>query len=301
MSDLRVKAKVSDIEKDFRKKYKKHTEFYYFNHPYLRKIIDESKLNEENAIATISVGPYNGFISQDGFISIPIQYSDAEEVLKRDPSNLYALDYLLFEEYRYKSPKMPDTFLMDSNQRFDAFHKYYAETYEFESAYIPVWENMLAIAKEKNQNNFIDLFSERLETTRKRAHESSNELKKYGKVAAITNSLNSLAQGFLNTASLLNETTSSISDSPDYSVNTTNFGRALSSKSIDKSSLNEQTNYNRDKKTYERYDSQLSSHFAGNQTMSESSVRDAQNCMRSLRTKWESKGKSFPRSSNENR
>jgi len=66
-------------------------------------------------------------------------------------------------------------------------------------------------------------------------------------------------------------------------------------------SASEQQAYNRDKATYNRYDSQLSSHFAGNQTMSASSVRQAQQAMRNLRTKWENKGKSFPKSYNESR
>lgn len=66
-------------------------------------------------------------------------------------------------------------------------------------------------------------------------------------------------------------------------------------------SLNDQQAYNKDKSIYERYDSQLASHFAGNQTMSSSSVRQAQKTMIKLRTKWEKKGKSFPRSANENR
>lgn len=80
-----------------------------------------------------------------------------------------------------------------------------------------------------------------------------------------------------------------------------NYGSSRQSGGSSGFSLSEQTAYNRDKKTYERYDSQLSSHFAGNQTMSPSSVRNAQQSMKSLRTKWENRGKSFPRSVNESR
>lgn len=299
LSDLRVNAYVSDIEKNFKKAYKKHPEFYYFNHPYLRKIKDKEELSEKNAIATISAGPYQGFITEDGFVSIPILYSDAEEVLKRDPSNLYALNYLLFKNYRYECPKMPDTMFMDSNQRFDAYHQYHAERYEFYSAYIPVWEKMLALARKKKEKAFIDLFSGRLAGCRELTDESYKELRGYDKVAAVTGTLDSVARNLMNTASVFNESTSS--GSPGYSANAMVSDSASFSAGVDKSSLSEQTSYNRDKKTYERYDSQLSSHFAGNQTMSISSVKDAQNSMRSLRTKWESKGKSFPHSTNEDR
>lgn len=94
-------------------------------------------------------------------------------------------------------------------------------------------------------------------------------------------------------------------------INHQNIGNSESSvsspKRIEKSSteskfsLSEQTNYNNDKKTYERYDSQLASHFAGNMVMSKSSVENAQQEMKRLRTKWTNKGKSFPKSSNETR
>lgn len=301
LSDLKVQTYVSDIEKDFKKTYKKHPEFYYFNHPYLRKIVDESKLDEKNKIATISAGPYDGFISEDGFVSIPLRYSDAQEVLKRDPANLYALNHLISADYSKDSPDMPDTFLMDSNQRFDAFQKYYNEEYVFYSSYIPVWEKMLALAKSRNEQNFVDLFAHKINYCRDKAAEAHREVEKYGKVASITGSLNTLAQGLMDTASMLNTSPTSASADTGYRVSSTVSGSSVAPAASDRSTLSEQTAYNRDKHTYERYDSQLAAHFAGNQTMSASSVRDAQNSMRSIRAKWESRGKSFPRSANEDR
>ncbi len=301
LSDLKVKTPVSDITNNFRKTYQKHPEFYHSHHPYLRKIVDNSKLDDKNAVATISAGPYSGFITEDGFVSIPLQYPTAEEVLKRDPANLYALNHLLYDDYRKNSPDMPDTFLMDSNQRFDAFQKYYNEEYAFYSSYIPVWEKLLAIAKSKNEKNFIDLFTKSLESCRARADEAHREVRKYGRVASITGSLNSIAQGLMNTTSMLKINPSSSTADAAYSINTTASDGTSSMATSDRSNLSEQTTYNRDKRTYERYDSQLAAHFAGNQTMSASSVRDAQNSMRSLRAKWESRGKSFPRSANEDR
>ncbi len=63
----------------------------------------------------------------------------------------------------------------------------------------------------------------------------------------------------------------------------------------------EQRQRNQDRRTYENYDSQLSSHFAGNQKMTPSSVTAAQNKMKQLRKKWEDKGYSFPKSANEDK
>lgn len=90
-------------------------------------------------------------------------------------------------------------------------------------------------------------------------------------------------------------------NSSDYDdTNYSNSSSGSSSGSNGKS-LSEQQSYNTDKRTYERYDSQLSSHFAGNQKMSSSSVRQAQKKMKDLRQKWERKGRSFPHSQNESR
>ncbi|MDE6323001.1 MAG: hypothetical protein K2L46_08945 [Paramuribaculum sp.] len=74
-----------------------------------------------------------------------------------------------------------------------------------------------------------------------------------------------------------------------------------SSNSSNGFSLSEQQAYNTDKSTYAKYDSQLASHFAGNQVMSCSQVRQIQKKMEKLRKKWESKGKSFPKYPNESR
>lgn len=63
----------------------------------------------------------------------------------------------------------------------------------------------------------------------------------------------------------------------------------------------EQRKRDQDRRIYEKYDSQLSSHFAGNQRMTPSSVAEAQMKMKQLREKWEKKGYSFPKSVNEDR
>ena len=63
--------------------------------------------------------------------------------------------------------------------------------------------------------------------------------------------------------------------------------------------MGSQQNYNTDKSTYGRYDSMLSAHFYGSRSASGSEVRQWQQTMKRLRTKWEAKGKSFPKSANE--
>lgn len=62
---------------------------------------------------------------------------------------------------------------------------------------------------------------------------------------------------------------------------------------------NEQRQCNNDKRTYERYDSMLSKALHGGGNASSSEISSWRSKMRSLRQKWESKGYSFPHSSNE--
>lgn len=66
-------------------------------------------------------------------------------------------------------------------------------------------------------------------------------------------------------------------------------------------SLSEQNAYNRDKQTYSNYESQLSRAQYGNGSMSTYEWNNIVSKMASLRTKWENRGKSFPKSSLERR
>lgn len=98
----------------------------------------------------------------------------------------------------------------------------------------------------------------------------------------------------------------SIDTSGSYNVmqdNGTYSGSASSSKSqnSNKYNIGEQNSYNTDKRTWGNYDSMLAAHFAGNKPATKNDVRQWQQKMSSLRSKWTSKGKSFPSSSNENR
>ena len=85
--------------------------------------------------------------------------------------------------------------------------------------------------------------------------------------------------------------------SSGYSGNRSNS----SSRNSEKYDVSEQRAYNADKRTYSNYESMLSSYFAGNRSASSSEVRQWQSAMKNLRKKWESRGKSFPHSSLENR
>lgn len=90
----------------------------------------------------------------------------------------------------------------------------------------------------------------------------------------------------------------------DYSSDDSSYSTGSSSGSGSSSggkgfSLSEQQAYNRDKATYERYDSELAKFFAGNAPNYDKA--GAQRKMKQLREKWEKKGKSWTKVPNETR
>lgn len=100
------------------------------------------------------------------------------------------------------------------------------------------------------------------------------------------------------------------STSSDYPINTsfdadsdTSYEGVGSNKgsSNGRNNLSEQQSYNRDKSTYSKYDGMLAQYFAGTRNASESEKRQWQSKMKSLREKWEKKGRDFPHFPNEDR
>lgn len=92
---------------------------------------------------------------------------------------------------------------------------------------------------------------------------------------------------------------SSGSYSPSHS--SSSYNSSSSSSSSSSGSISEQQSYISDKGTYANYDSMLSNHFDGSRAATASEVKQWQQAMRNLRTKWTAKGKSFTQSSNETR
>lgn len=118
------------------------------------------------------------------------------------------------------------------------------------------------------------------------------------RVDAISNSI----VGALNSAmSALESAEANAADSPDSASSSASSASRASSSKGNKYNMSEQHSYNSDKRVYASYDSMLAAYFAGNRHASISEKEEWQSKMKSLRTKWESKGKSFPHSANEDR
>lgn len=118
------------------------------------------------------------------------------------------------------------------------------------------------------------------------------------RVDAISNSI----VGALNSAmSVLENAESNAASSSDSTSSSASSSSRTSASKGNKYNMSEQHSYNSDKRVYASYDSMLAAYFAGNRHASISEKEEWQSKMKSLRTKWESKGKSFPHSSNEDR
>lgn len=86
---------------------------------------------------------------------------------------------------------------------------------------------------------------------------------------------------------------SSLSYSSNNAIEGGNSRNSKSSGGNTKYNMSEQRAYNSDKSTYSKYDSMLAAAFAGNRNASPSEISQWQNKMKSLRKKWEAKGRSF--------
>ena len=141
------------------------------------------------------------------------------------------------------------------------------------------------------------------ETNQKRQNETwgnfTNALKYFG------NFLIAIGEGVADSQSstYINDRTNNgimISDA-SYSPEDLSSRHISTASESPKYNLSEQRAYNADKSTYNKYDSMLSQVFAGNRNASASEIKSWQLKMKNLRNKWETKGKSFPHSTNENK
>ncbi|MGM9859517.1 MAG: hypothetical protein ACI31C_02045 [Muribaculaceae bacterium] len=305
-SKLKIKRYGADIREEFDKIVNKHPELELKVKPLpqlMRVIYKYCQYKDSEILDSITIGPYKGVITIDGFISIPRVYSSLEDVLSRNPNNVMALAFKLDEDMRKYKPEMENTTWLDSNQRFEVYTEYYNNLCVYYETCIPVWESLrdFALTNPTTSEAMKDYLIERISTLQADYVEASNTARKFNRVANITQAMSSFASSLSSIASAMEYYQQNTMPSEgtlsngSYSTYSTNPDEGYDF------SLSEQTSYNRDKRTYECYDSQLASHFAGNMVMSSSSVKNAQNEMARLRKKWTDKGKSFPHSANETR
>ena len=150
-------------------------------------------------------------------------------------------------------------------------------------------------------NYIVDRLKQRGELAAKLENDLADDAAKLeweNRVNAISNSI----VGALNNAmSALESADGNASDSSDSASSSASSSSRTPSSKGNKYNMSEHHSYNSDKRVYASYDSMLAAYFAGNRHASISEKEEWQSKMKSLRTKWESKGKSFPHSANEDR
>ena len=302
-SQLKTKRYNYQIQEDISKIFKKHPELYDMKQSYRNnELVRMDLYRPEEIMDTITQGKYRGVITTDGVLTIPLEYSAEEDVLARNPTNLMVLKERLDSEmYKYK-PKMGSTDWLSSEQRFEVYRKYYNELYQYYNTCVPAMEKLRDYAESCPEASDVikNSIDESVASLRISREEAGREAGKYNNMASVTGVLNNLAATLNDVASAMNTNTSAAEESQaGYFRSSRTSSAASKSNDKDGFSLSEQTSYNRDKKTYDRYDSQIAAHLAGNQVMSQSSFDNAKQKMKSLRAKWEARGKSFPHSSNE--
>lgn len=304
-SELEINRYGSDIHDDFSKLMKKHSELKPIVNGLpngMRVVSTKFDFDKSEILDSISEGIYKGVITTDGFISIPLQYSSINDVLSRNPNNVMALAEKLDKEMDKYRPALEWGF--NSEQNFEIQKKYYNDLYSYYKTSIPAWEGLRNFAATnptttQEMKNYLD---KRISSLHNLCNEAADEASKYNNIASIAEAMTGLASSLNAIAcSLQSISSDSITTDMDCKTGTNYDFNNRNSNNDTEFSLSEQTSYNRDKKTYERYDSQLSSHFAGNQVMSQSAVESAQKEMARIRTKWTSRGKSFPKFPNETR
>lgn len=261
--------------------------------------------NQDEVLDSITIGEYEGVITKDGYISIPLQYSKNEDLRRRNPANIMVFINNLNEEMEKYSHRLPDTWGLSSEASFEAYREYYNKETGFYETCISAWKKLKEFANSRQDASQMikETIDDRISYLQSKYDEVASEARKFNSVASVTGAMNGLANNLRSIAGAMQLGKSSGSHSDyeiegDYSANLSEPTASGDDKGF---SLSEQTSYNRDKRTYESYDSQLSSHFAGNAVMSQSSVDKAQSEMKRLRSKWESRGKSFPHLPNEDR
>lgn len=121
----------------------------------------------------------------------------------------------------------------------------------------------------------------------------------------LAETLTELGNSLKKTAAEIAQTQHRDEDEGDYIAISKDTGTSSASRSSSSSAtgnkynISEQQSYNSDKQTWGNYDSMLSAHFYGGRLATKNEVKQWQQKMKEIRTKWKAKGKSFPDSSNE--
>lgn len=241
-----------------------------------------------------------------GFDSTPIMYDSPYFRIQRNPNNVYAYADLLGRQHRYGSlnfmdiPKKKIYVSTDEVENGSA-----EEEIEILEHFINEYKLLCELAESIGEEKAIQDMNDKLNQLKHYLYQYEEGVRSTEKTIRLTNTLSAIGnalQGATNAMAAYKQAkTGHVSTTYTSLGGTYGTSGSTGASSGNKYNISEQTAYNTDKRTYSNYDSMLAGYFAGNRNASLNEVKQWQSEMKKLRTKWESKGKSFPHSSNESR
>lgn len=244
----------------------------------------------------IEIGRFEGFVNELGIISIPIIYDRPQQVLERDPQNIYALEAVWEKDIPgYETLSIfADLKEYEEKRQLNAERNYnsallYAKLAELalEQGFDPDCPLVLKYLSKSN----VEGAKRKLDNI---VAENQRNQQRRATIDAVGNSLmniiNSSAEAYATTQG------NNFSDFDPTDMKVSNFSNSsLKQSSKNNQNVSEQMRCNADKRVYERYESMLSKAKAsGNASVSE--MDEWKSKMSALRLKWEKKGYSFPHS-----
>ena len=259
--------------------------------------------NPEIASTPIKIYGQKGKVNELGVVWIDKSYFEiGQDIHLYNSYNVYTM----LEKFKENAPELVSRAWY---QNYDAQSQYEIDSSEkirndyFINGLIDIAQVCKVSGLEGSDfyNYIVDRLKQRGELAAKLENDLADDAAKLeweNRVNAISNSI----VGILNNAMCaLESADGNTSDSSDSASSSAYVSSRTSSSKGNKYNMSEQHSYNSDKRIYASYDSMLAAYFAGNRHTSISEKEEWQSKMKSLRTKWESKGKSFPHSANEDR
>ena len=240
-----------------------------------------------------------------GVIEITLN-ATSEDRLRRDPLNIIELRKIVDDN---RPPVRGYRFYLTNEEMLEDGHARDEENLIYYMYIKSNYEKLLQLCIKKGcqDSPLYDSMKEKYDYAISQIPEYEKSINQYNKRKEFEARVDGIANSVLRTLNTFAKSKTNI----DYGVTNKHSENdivvisdgepSISKSPSNKFSISEQNNYNTDKRTWGNYDSMLASHFAGNKPATKNDVVKWQQAMKKLRSKWTSKGKSFPQSANENK
>ncbi|MBQ9093696.1 MAG: hypothetical protein IJY03_06870 [Prevotella sp.] len=245
----------------------------------------------------LDLGDVEKHVYETTFIDVPWLEDSQEAKLERDPTNVYALRNILYENM----PPLRDKYQFDATLDEESLEEEINRCYQIHS----LNDDYIEIVRAKGYSEESTFYKD-AEYIAKRAwdiidanREGIPRVRKEKKWARTMNTMNSIASALTNTVNTLNSLKGN--SGTIQSGSSTSTGSVGTKKKDYEAPYSLTANHNRntDSRTYASYDSMLSKMRFGNEPYNDAKRKEYQSKMKALRQKWEQRGERFQHSENE--